>query len=160
VLYLLIACVGRFLQDIFNTLEKDDPETLLLLKEFAEFHDDVEVQIAALKAIACNYKNDPTTLSWLKHRLQCANHIKVRMTALSELVHGWKDDPGLIKLLRELAWIDRDREFRDFCHQKLAELAELQTKSKTSNIQPSQSGDNWLAQQAAVKELVRKSKKH
>jgi hypothetical protein len=143
VLNWLIFFINLYVQDIFNTLKK-----------LAECHDDVAVRVLALTAIADHHKNDASTLHWVKSLVQCNNNIKVRMAALSEFAHGWRDDPGLMKLLRELAWGDRDREFRDFCDQK---LAELKAKSQTSNIKTSQYCDCWLAQQAGVKELVRKS---
>lgn len=101
---------------------KNDPITLASLKLIADYSDSSAVRIQAIKEVSRGWRNDSQTLYWLKRCAQSSNKRNVRIAAVEELASGWKDDPGLLELLGDRAWGDRDPEFRDFAQRKLTEL--------------------------------------
>lgn len=101
---------------------KDDPETLPWLKRIADSNNYSAVRIAAIEEVVRGWKDDSKTLYWLKQCAQSSNNRGVRIAAVEALIRWWKDDPGLLELLGDRAWNDRDPEFRDFAQRKLREL--------------------------------------
>ncbi|NJK76447.1 MAG: HEAT repeat domain-containing protein [Microcoleus sp. SU_5_6] len=49
---------------------KDDPETLPLLKQLAQYDDNSDVRCTAVQQIARGWKDDPETLPMLKERVR------------------------------------------------------------------------------------------
>ncbi|NJM61801.1 MAG: hypothetical protein HC849_18925 [Oscillatoriales cyanobacterium RU_3_3] len=72
---------------------KDDPETLPLLKQLAQYDDNSDVRCTAVQQIARGWKDDPETLPMLKERVRSDDDSDVRSVAVQEIARGWKDDP-------------------------------------------------------------------
>jgi hypothetical protein len=116
-----VAVRKRAIQELARRCQ-DDPETLSWLKRIAESNNHIAVRIAAVEEVARGWKDEDRTLYWLKQCAQSSNNRSVRIAAVEELASGWRDDPGLLELLGDRAWGDRDPEFRKFAQMKLTEL--------------------------------------
>ncbi|MGI8503680.1 MAG: HEAT repeat domain-containing protein, partial [Hassallia sp.] len=81
---------------------KDDPDTLLMLKNLAVSSNHNFGQVTALQELARGWKDDPDTLPMVKNLAVSSNHNFVQVTALQELARGWKDDPDTLPMLKML----------------------------------------------------------
>jgi len=72
---------------------KEDPETILLLKDRARSDENLAVRQAAVQELARGWKDDAETLPWLKDRARSGENVYVRYMAVRELERSWKDDP-------------------------------------------------------------------
>ncbi|NJR25066.1 MAG: NACHT domain-containing protein, partial [Richelia sp. CSU_2_1] len=77
---------------------KDDPETLPLLKQLAQYDDNSDVRCTAVQQIARGWKDDPETLPMLKERVRSDDNWPVRRAAVEEIARGWKDDPETLPI--------------------------------------------------------------
>ena len=102
------------------TTWKDDPDTLLLLKQWATSGAHSSVRGAAVQELAKGWKDDPDTLPLLKQCATSGDDSSVRGAAVLELAKGWKDDPDTLSLLKQCATSDDDSSVRGAAVQELA----------------------------------------
>jgi len=85
---------------------KDDPETLVILKQLAQQGENFYTSSPeALRMLVDGWKDDPETLVILKQLAQRGenNFSDSPPEALRTLVDGWKDDPETLVILKQLA---------------------------------------------------------
>jgi predicted NACHT family NTPase len=99
---------------------KEDPETLLLVKDRARSDESIAVRWAAVQELARGWKEDSETLPWLKDRARSDEDNYVRWTAVEALARGWKEDPETLPWLKDRARSDEDNYVRWAALQELA----------------------------------------
>ncbi|TAG73525.1 MAG: NACHT domain-containing protein [Oscillatoriales cyanobacterium] len=134
---------------------KDDPETLPILKQWAQSDDDLDVRRTAVQEIARGWKDDPETLPILKQWVQSDGNLVVRGTAVQELARGWKDDPETLPILKHLAQSDGNSVVRQAAFQELARGWKDDPETLPILKQCAQSDDNWAVRRVAVKKIAR-----
>ena len=95
----------------------------------------LEIDQITVPEVPCVLEDNSKTLDLLKRCAQSSNNKNERKEAVDRLANQWRDDIGFLELLGNRAWIDKDANFREFCQQKLTELA------GSTNIQSSQDYD-------------------
>ncbi|NMG11790.1 HEAT repeat domain-containing protein, partial [Brasilonema sp. UFV-L1] len=132
---------------------KDDADTLAILKTRATDDDDSHVRVAAVQALASNYKDDAYTKAFLKTRATDDDDSYVRRAAVQALASNYKDDAYTKAFLKTRATADDDSAVRRAAVQALASnykddadtLAFLKTRATDD--------DSWNVRYAAVKAL-------
>ena len=140
---------------------KDDPKTLLWLKQLPESDDDNwGVRYSAIQELAWGWKDDSETLPWLKQLAQSEDdNWAVRQAAVQELVRGWKNDPETLPILKQIAQSYDDSFVRRLAVQELAYGWKDDHEILPIVKQVAQSSGCSGVQSAAIKELVRWWKK-
>ncbi|AFZ20782.1 HEAT repeat-containing protein [Allocoleopsis franciscana PCC 7113] len=82
---------------------KEDLKTLVWLKDYALFDENMNVRYGAILALAEGWKDDPDTLPLLKTCAQFDPVSSLRRTAVQELSKGWKHETGIFEFLCECA---------------------------------------------------------
>ncbi|MEG4407375.1 HEAT repeat domain-containing protein [Microcoleus sp. MON2_D5] len=139
---------------------KDDPKTLLWLKQLAESDDNWGVRYSAIQELAWGWKDDSETLPLLKQLAQSEDdNWAVRHAAVQELVRGWKNDPETLPLLKQIAQSYDDSLVRRLAVQELAYGWKDDPEILPTIKQVAQSSGCRVVQSAALQELVRWWKK-
>jgi hypothetical protein len=99
---------------------REDPGTVVLLRERASTDKNGAVRHAAVQALAVGWREDPGTLPWLRERASTDKNGAVRQVAVQALAVGWREDPGTVVLLRERASTEPDEDVRRMVVQMLA----------------------------------------
>ncbi len=136
---------------------KDDPKTLLWLKQLAQSDgDNWGVRYAAIQALAWGWKDDPEILPLLKQMAQSEDdNWAVRQAAVQELVRGWKNDSETLPTLKQIAQSDDDYLVQRLAVQELAYGWKDDPETLPIIKQVAQFRGGWGVQSVAVKELVR-----
>ena len=134
---------------------KDDPETLPLLKQLAQYDDDSAVRLSALQELAWGWKDDTKTLPWLKQLSQSEDNGDVGRAAVQEIARGWNDDAETLPWLKQLAQSEDNGEVRQAAVQALARGLRDDPETLPWVKQLAQSDNNWAVRRAAVQELAR-----
>jgi predicted NACHT family NTPase len=134
---------------------KDDPETLPLLKQWAQSDDDWYVRRAAVQELARGWKDDPETLPLLKQLAQSDDNSDVGQAAVQEIARGWKDDLETLPLLKQWAQSDDNWDVRYAAVQEIARGWKDDLETLPLLKLSAQSDDNWDVRCAAVQELAR-----
>ncbi|NEQ70380.1 MAG: NTPase, partial [Symploca sp. SIO2D2] len=134
---------------------QDNPETLLWLKQLAQFDYNEDVLSAAVTEIARGWKDEPDTLPWLKQLAQSDEPEDVRSAAVQEIAHGWKDDPDTLPWLKQLAQSDEHEDVQRAAVQEIASAwkDEPDTLPWLKNLV--QFDDDQFVRSAAVREIAR-----
>ncbi|MEG5171243.1 HEAT repeat domain-containing protein [Microcoleus sp. B3-D7] len=140
---------------------KDDPKTLLWLKQLAESDDDNwGVRYSAIQELAWGWKDDSETLPLLKQLAQSEDdNWAVRHAAVQELVRGWKNDPETLPILKQIAQSYDDSLVQRLAVQELAYGWKDDPEILPIIKQVAQSSGCRVVQSAALQELVRWWKK-
>jgi predicted NACHT family NTPase len=136
---------------------KDDPKTLLWLKQLAQSDgDNWGVRYAAIQALALAWKDDSEILPWLKQLAQSEDgNWVMRRLAVQELVRGWKNHSETLPILKKIAQSDDDSFVRRLAVQELAYGWKDDSETLPILKQVAQYGGGSGVRSAAVKELVR-----
>ncbi len=134
---------------------KDHPETLPILKQWAQSDDHWDVRQAAVQELARGWKDDPETLPILKQWVQSDDDSDVRQAAVQEIARGWKDDPETLPLLQQSAQSDDNWDVRYAAVQEIARGWKDDQQTLPLLKRSAQSDDNWDVRCAAVQELAR-----
>lgn len=155
-----IELIGEIHTQAVSTIAltwKDDPKTLLWLKQLAQSDgDNCGVRYAAIQALAWGWKDDSEILPWLKQLAQSKDdNWAVRQAAVQELVRGWKNDSETLPILKQIAKFDYDSFVRRLAVQELAYGWKDDLETLPILKQIAQYGGSSGVQSVAVKELVR-----
>jgi predicted NACHT family NTPase len=103
---------------------KDDPDTLLILKNLIKKEGDGSgARQLALHELAQNWKDDSDTLNILKALIQNENDYGfARGIAVEELAHGWTNRPDTLPTLKDLSQQDKSPTVRSYAVRNLAEF--------------------------------------
>ncbi|MFB8789572.1 MAG: HEAT repeat domain-containing protein [Potamolinea sp.] len=142
------------------TTWKDHPDTLPLLKQWAQADNDSDVRRTAVQELARGWKDHPDTLPLLKQRAQADNDSDVRRTAVQELARGWKDHPDTLPLLKQRAQADNDSDVRRTAVQELARGWKDHPDTLPLLKQRAQADNDSDVRRTAVQELARGWKDH
>ncbi|MBD2344403.1 HEAT repeat domain-containing protein [Anabaena subtropica] len=137
------------------TTWKDDPETLIWLKQLAISDERDYVRRVALQELARSFKDDSDTLPWLK---QCAtddNDWTVRQAAVQELARGFKDDPDTLPIIKQRGTIDDNEYVRQVAVQELARIFKDNPNTLPWLKQRTTNDNSGAVRQVAVQELAR-----
>ncbi|MFM9263962.1 hypothetical protein [Tychonema sp. BBK16] len=117
----------------------------------------LEIERITVAEVPCVLEDNSRTLDSLKKCAQSSNNRNERREAVKILVNQWRDDIGFLELLGERAWIDKDANFREFCQQKLTELAASKAKSKTTDSQSDDEAYLWWSNYAQILTQTKRS---
>ncbi|MBD2440624.1 HEAT repeat domain-containing protein [Nostoc sp. FACHB-110] len=137
------------------TTWKDDPDTLLWLKQLANADEHEDVRRAAVQELARSFKDHPDTLVWLKQRAIADNDWTVRQVALQELARNFKDDPEILPMLQQHATTDENEYVRQAAVQELARGFKEKPDILPWLKQRVTADSSGTVRQVAVQELVR-----
>ncbi|MBH8556171.1 NACHT domain-containing NTPase, partial [Nostocaceae cyanobacterium CENA357] len=102
------------------TVWKDDPDTIVWLKQLALANDHEYVRRTALQELARGFKDDLNILPWLKQLVTTNDNWTVRQAAVQELARGFKDDFETLAILKKRATTDDNEYVRQAAVQELA----------------------------------------
>ncbi|NER98708.1 MAG: NACHT domain-containing protein, partial [Symploca sp. SIO1B1] len=134
---------------------QEHPETLALLKKWAQSDRHGYVRSAAVEKIARGWKDDPDTLTLLKHLAQSDEDGNVRSAVVIEIARGWKDDPDTLPLLQKWAQSDKNWLIGDAVVGEIARGWKDKPDTLPLLQQWAQFSKNWLVGIAAVGEIAR-----
>jgi predicted NACHT family NTPase len=137
------------------TTWKDDPDTLLWLKQLVNADEHEDVRRAAVQELARNFKDHSDTLLWLKQQAIADNDWTVRQVALQELARNFKDDPEILPMLKQRATTDENEYVRQAAVQELARGFKDQPDILAWLKQRVTADSSGTVRQVAVQELVR-----
>ncbi|MBW3587535.1 MAG: HEAT repeat domain-containing protein, partial [Cyanobacteria bacterium 0813] len=111
---------------------KDDPETLLWLKQMAQIYDNWAVRYAAVQELAQGWKDEPEIFEWLgdiaiNHPFErlYKSQDNPRKTALEIMLKQYPDRPQTLEILSDRFANDPDEQVRQFAQKKLTQLEKL-----------------------------------
>ena len=107
---------------------KEDPDTLLFLKNRALQDENGNVRYAAVNAIIQNWKENPELFESLANivlndpfKREYDLQYNPRQTALEALLENFGDNPKTLEILNQVALNDSDEKLREFAQEKLKE---------------------------------------
>ncbi|MEM8502104.1 MAG: HEAT repeat domain-containing protein [Cyanobacteria bacterium P01_D01_bin.1] len=112
---------ARMLVEVVAQNWKDDPETLIWLKDCMSWDHYSYIPGAALRSIIQSWKDDIHTLPTLKSRAQNSGGEDIRSAIVTEIAKGWKDDSDTLPWLKSVA---RDNDSWYVKHTAVSEIAE------------------------------------
>ena len=86
---------------------KDDPDTLIRLRNGARYDVSENVRRTAVQEVARRWKHDPDTLTLLKDRARSDESEVVRFSAVQLMAQDWKEHPDTSATLMDRALHDR-----------------------------------------------------
>ena len=95
--------LSRTLMSVITTNWKENPDTLLWLKDYSLHGTNESVGRAAVNAITQFWKEDPDTLPWLKDFYLKIENPQVRQAVTNIILEKWKGDPDILPWLKDCA---------------------------------------------------------
>ncbi|NER97860.1 MAG: NTPase, partial [Symploca sp. SIO1B1] len=134
---------------------QDHPETLPLLKQWADYGKNSYLQKAAVSEIAHGWKYDSNTLPWLKQQAQSNDSFTVRGIAVSEIARSWKDDSDTLPWLKQQAQSNDSFTVRGIAVSEIAHGWKYDSDTLPLLKQQAKSDKNLLVRRLAVQKIAR-----